>query len=204
MAGADLKPTSLPTGTDRISRWASRHGLTWQPVPDQGWFQAWEPYDTMVSPTRYLNAVTKTYRRGALTFVEPWLADEGFEPIDRALMAFASHPRLLRKVSVRVGESFLTRVAFIESPPPPQVKLGEAAWDDWASTFALSAQDAAVALHSSLRRLLMAWKFAGHLELRPGGLVVHVAGLGPTPESLERLVQFLPALVDCALEAYAS
>ncbi|MBI5532702.1 MAG: hypothetical protein HY898_08315 [Deltaproteobacteria bacterium] len=202
MAGSDPKSTPLPSGTERISRWASRNGLTWQAIPDQGWFQAWEPYDTMVSPSRYLNAVTKTYRRGALTFVEPWLADEGFEPIDRTLLAFASHPRLLRKVSVRVGESFLTRVAFIESPPPPRVKLGDPAWDDWASTFAINAQDAAAALHPSLRKLLMSWKFAGHLELRAGGLVVQVAGLGPTPESLDRLMQFLPGLVDSALEAY--
>jgi hypothetical protein len=190
----------LPSGSDRIARWASRKAFTWQAIPDQGWFQAWEPYDTMVSPSRYINAVSGPYRRGAITFAEPWLADEDSEPIDRTLVAFVSHPRLTAKASARVGEWFLTRVLFIESPPPPRVTLGDSDWDGWAVTFALDQASAAHGFKPSVRRVLRSWGFQGHIELRPGGLVVHVAGLGPTPENLDSLVEFVPRVVDAALD----
>ena len=193
------QPRPLPSGSDRIAHWASRRHFRWQAIPDQAWFQAWEPYDTMVSPQRYLNAVSGPYRRGAITFAEPWLADEDSEPMDRTLLGFVSHPRLIGKASARVGESFLTRVAFLESPPPPKVVLGDEAWDSWAETFAWDGAHAAVVFHPRLRALLQSWQFQGHIEFRPGGLVVHVAGLGPTPENLDRLADFVPRLVDTAL-----
>jgi len=190
----------MPGGTDRIAHWAARNGFAWRPVPEQEWFHAWEPYDTMVSPPRYINSVPRQYRRGAITFVEPWMGDEDTEPIDRTWMAFACHPRLIRKASARVGESFLTRVAFIETPPPPKVLLGDKEWDEWAMTFAVQQSEAQAAFRPQVRQVLRAWKFQGHVELRPGGLILQVAGMGPTPENLEHLAKFAPAVLDAALE----
>jgi hypothetical protein len=100
---------------------------------------------------------------------------------------------------MRVGESFLTRVAFIAGPPPTKVSIGDEAWDRLASTFSVSAEEAARTLAPKLRKMLLAWRFQGHLEFRPGGLVVNVAELRPVPADYERLWQFLGALVNAAL-----
>lgn len=100
---------------------------------------------------------------------------------------------------MRVGEHFLTRVAFIESPPPPRVVLGDALWDAHVTTFAASPREAAAAFHPRLRKLLARRGFQGHLELRAGGLVVHCAGLRPIPEHYDRLLGIVRELVNAAL-----
>jgi hypothetical protein len=114
--------------------------------------------------------------------VEPWYATDDGEPLERALLGFAMHPGITRRAAMRVGEHFMTRVAFLESPSPPQVRIGDALWDEHVTTFAASAEVAAAAFHPRLRKLLAGWGFQGHLELRArGGLVVHWAGLRPIP-----------------------
>jgi hypothetical protein len=110
-------------------------------------------------------------------------------------MAFAVHPGLERRAAMRVGEHFLTRVAYIESAPPPTVQLGDATWDKHVVTLAASRSEAAAAFHRRLRKLLAGWGFQGHLELRPGGLVVHYAGLQPTPEGYDRLLRITREIV---------
>jgi hypothetical protein len=83
------------------------------------------------------------------------------------------------------------------------VQLGDAAWDAWAATFALQPSEAQAAFRPQVRHVLRAWSFQGHIEFRPGGLVMQVAGMGPTPENLEHLVKFVPAVLDAALEERA-
>jgi hypothetical protein len=101
-----------------------------------------------------------------------------------------------------VGEHFLTRVAFLENPPPPKVTIGDELWDSHVATFAASAETAALAFHPRLRKLLAGWGFEGHLELRArGGLVVHYAGLRPTPAHYDRMLSILRDLVNAAIEA---
>lgn len=101
---------------------------------------------------------------------------------------------------MRVGEHFVTRVAFIESPPPPKVTIGDALWDNHVTTFAASGSEAARAFPPRLRSLLASWGFQGHLEVRPGGLAIYVAGLHPAPEQYQRLLsitrEVLHAIVD--------
>src|SRR6185503_8205654 len=107
-----------------------------------------------------------------------------------------------RRAAMRVGEHFLTRVAFLESPPPPRVSVGDKIWDANVATFAASALEASTAFHPRLRKLLAGWGFQGHLELRAGGLVIHQAGLRPTPEDADRLVRVVTEIVNSAI-AYA-
>jgi hypothetical protein len=176
-----------PHGSERIARWAGarRLGYAWR--PDEAWFRRWEPHDTLTAATLFYNSCTANAGRSSVVLVEPWLAAEDMEPLDRTVLAFASHPGLYRRAAMRVGEHFLTRVAFLESPPPPTVTIGEKVWDQHVKTFAASSLEASAAFHPKVRRLLAGWGFAGHIELRPGGLVVHQAGLRPTPEHYERL-----------------
>ncbi len=59
---------------------------------------------------------------------EPWYAEGESEPLERTLLGFAAHPALQRRASMRVGEHFVTRVAFIEALPA-RVTLDDALWD---------------------------------------------------------------------------
>jgi hypothetical protein len=149
----------------------------------------------MVSAAVYFNAVTWSLPGGQATLAEPWLAELGSEPLDRTVLAFVSHPGLSGRAAVRGGEHFNTRVAFLDSPPPPVVELGDPSWDERWVTFAQSAGQAHAALPPKVRQLLGRWRFSGHLELRPGRLVVHFAGTLPSPEHLERLPPAVGELV---------
>jgi hypothetical protein len=185
----------LPPGSEQIAAWARRRRVHLQPLPDDPWFRAWEPFDTMVSASRYYNSVSWPIPGGSVTVAEPWIAPVDSEPLDRTLLTFVSHPIFQRWAAARGGEHFNTRVVFIESAPPPQVSLGDPAWDRFMATFAASAAEAAAAFPLAARNLLRAWGFSGHVEVRPGGLVLHFAGFQPTPDALERLHAGMPELV---------
>jgi hypothetical protein len=165
--------------------------LAYEPTPDEAWFRRWEPHDAIAPPTSFVNSCTwmAAPDPGHIVVVEPWYAADDVEPVDRAIVAFAVHPALRRRAAMRAGEHFLTRVAYIESPPPPTVQIGDPAWDAHVVTLAASGSEGATAFHRTLRKLLSGWGFRGHLELRPGGLVVHYAGLVPTPEGYDRLLR---------------
>ena len=173
----------------RIAAWAQTNGLLWSPYPDERWFRAFEPYDTLSPPAHYLNAVTRVTPHGPYVLVEPWYApDLDSEPLARAIFAYATHPSLVRRASMRVGEHFVTRAAYLESPPPPRVTIGDALWDKHVVTFAASGAEAAAAFPQRLRGLLAGWGFQGHLEMRPGSLVLYMAGLEPVMEHYMRLM----------------
>ena len=61
-------------------------------------------------------------------------------------------------------------------------------------TLAASPAEAARALPPGARQLLLEWRFHGHLEVRPGGLVVHFAHLRPAVAHLDRLFSCVPDL----------
>src|SRR6185503_15784628 len=131
-----------------------------------------------------------------------WYAPDDVDPLQRSVLAFAVHPGLTRRAAMRVGEHFLTRVAFIESAPPPTVKVGDPVWDAHATTFAASSSEATTAFHPRVRKLLSGWGFQGHLEIRPGGLVLYYAGLQPVPEGYDRLLRIVKQLVAKAVAPY--
>jgi hypothetical protein len=62
-------------------------------------------------------------------------------------------------------------------------------------TFAASPSEAAAAFPPGARRLLAEWAFSGHIEVRPGGLVLHFARLRPVPEHYDRIYASLPQLL---------
>ena len=194
-------PLPLPHGSSLIAQWAARNGLRYEAQPAEDWFCRWEPHDTIAPPSGFLNACTwmATPHPGHVVLVEPWYALDNIAPLDRTVIAFASHPSLGPRASVRGGEHFLTRVAFIESLPPPQVTIGDPVWDEHLTTFAASPEIAAKAFHPRLRKLLLGWQFQGHLELRPGGLVLHFAGLRPIQEDYDRLLRIARQVVEKAV-----
>lgn len=191
--------SALPEGAEQLAWLARQKRLTFEPRPNEDWFHAWEPFDTMVSAEHYVNAVSWSMPPGTVTAAEPWLADIAGEPIDRTLLVFVSHPAFTRRAAARAGEHFNTRVAYLESPPPPTVRIGDATWDAQVTTLAASASEAVAALPPGARRLLLSWRFTGHLEVRPGGFVVHFAGTRPTADHLGRLLGTVPELTRALL-----
>ncbi len=194
--------TPLPPGSHAINDWARALRLAYAAYPDEDWFRRWEPHDTLAPPARFFNAVT--WLAGPPTpwgppdhvvVVEPWYAGDDLDPLERSIVAFAVHPSFRRRAAMRVGEHFLTRVAFLESPPPPKVEIGDPLWDANVTTFAASSNEAAAAFHPRLRKLLAGWGFKGHIELRPGGVVVHYAGLSPIPDGYDRLFRMTREIV---------
>lgn len=180
-------PPPLPPGSDRIAAWARAQRFKYEALPAPDWFRAWEPYDTMTSPEGWFNSVSWSLPPGGVTLAEPWLAPLDSEPLARTVMIFVIHPGFRRRAATRGGEHFNTRVAFFENPPPPRVEIGDPEWDAHMATFAASGSEAAAAFPPAVRRLLARWGFAGHMEVRPGGLVVHFAGMSPVPEQLAGL-----------------
>jgi hypothetical protein len=155
----------------------------------------------MVSPTAYYNACSWPAPPGSVTLVEPYTEDEDslVAPIDRTVIGFASHPGLRHSASMRAGEHFITRTQILIDPPPPLVEIGDPVWDQHVVTRASSVQEARAAFTTSLRDLLRGWGFTGHIELRPGGAIVHQAGLWPNPQGYEQLSRTLPQIVQAAL-----
>jgi len=195
-----VAPPARSLGAERIAFWANANGYLWSPFPNETWLRAWEPYDTISPPGQYLHAVTRTSPHGPYVLAEPWYAqDLDSEPLERTILAYATHPSLVRRAAMRVGEHFVTRVAYIESPPPPQVKIGDALWDQHVTTYAASPSEAAAAFPQRLRSMLASWGFQGHLEMRPGGLVVWMAGFRPVPEHYQRLLDAAREIVHAAV-----
>ncbi|MEB2311904.1 MAG: hypothetical protein OZ921_19720 [Sorangiineae bacterium] len=185
----------LPPGSERIGDWARRRGFSWSPVPALEWFRAWEPYDTMTSPESWFSSVSWPLRAGGVVVAEPWYAAPDAEPLARTMVIFVVHSGFRRRAAARSGEHFNTRVAYLENPPPPTVTLGDPTWDRHLTTFAASSSEAAAAFPLAARQLLARWGFAGHLEVRPGGLVVNFSLIQPAPEQLDGLPQSVPELV---------
>jgi hypothetical protein len=190
-------PPRLPLGSNAIAAWANQARLGYEPLPDEDWFRRWEPHDAIAPPGLFFNSCTwlAAPDAGHIVVVEPWYAPEDSDPLDRAVVAFAVHPGLRRRAAMRVGEHFLTRVVYLESPPPPTVHIGDPLWDQHVVTLAASPSEAASGFHPRLRKLLVGWGFQGHLELRPGGLVVYYAGLKPIPEGYDRLLRITREIV---------
>jgi hypothetical protein len=149
----------------------------------------------MTCPDAYYDAVTVPVAGGSATLVEPWYAPPELEPLGRAILVFVQHAAFSRRAAARSGEHFNTRVAYLESPPPPEVRVADARWDERFTTRAASPLEADVAFPKGARQLLLDWNFTGHVEVRPGGLVLHPAATAPVPEHLARLVSALPTLV---------
>jgi hypothetical protein len=188
----------LPPGFDEIARWARSRRLGYEARPDEAWFRRWEPHDNIAPPSRFINACTWVKPPGHVVLVEPWYAPDDGEPLERTVIAFAAHPIFMRRAAIRVGEHFLTRVAYLESAPPPQVKIGDRLWDENVTTFAASPREADAAFPPRLRRLLAGWGFRGHLEIRPAGLVLYCAGQAPTASDYDRLLWTVRQIVEAA------
>jgi hypothetical protein len=186
---------ALPEGSAEVAAWARSRRFRLEAWPNQGWFEAWEPFDTMVAAEAWFNSVSWSVPPGSATIAEPWHAPLDSEPVERTALLLVSHPGLVRRAAARGGEHFNTRVTYLESPPMPTVQVGDPAWDAHMITLAASPAEAAAAFPRGARRLLESWKFAGHIEVRPGGLVVHFAGTRPVPAHLDRLVDAVGPLL---------
>lgn len=184
-----------PPGSEAIASWAVSQLIAYDAHPALDWFRAWEPFDTLLAADHWFDATSWAIRRAAVTLAEPWYAEPGSEPLGRCTIAFVAHPRFERRAAARGGEHFNTRVVYVASPPPPRVELGDPRWDAHVMTLAASPSEALAALPDAARRVLESWAFTGHLEIRPGGLVLHLARLGAGVEARVELQRGLPELL---------
>ena len=185
----------LPEGSERIAHWARMRGLAYQGHPNEEWFRAWEPFDTMNSGTVYFNSVSFAQGNTHVTLAEPWMAPEDTEPLDRTVLAFVSDQRFRLRAAARGGEHFNTRVSFLENAKMPTVSIGDPHWDKHMATFAASPSEADRAFPLGMRQALAHMGFSGHIEVRPGGMVLHFAGTKPTPEHYENLAGTIPKIM---------
>jgi hypothetical protein len=192
--------SALPPGSEQIDAWARLCGFPYRGFLEEAWFRAWEPFWVLISPLRYLNAVQAVVGRSQVILAEPWYADDGFLPERRSLFAFVSHPGLRYRAAARIGASSLTRVAFLGELRPTEQSTGDVEWDNLALTYAASPLDAVRAFTPSLRKLLLGWGFAGHLELKHGGLLLHLEDAQPVPYDLERVLRWIPMVLEKALK----
>lgn len=195
-----LEQRPLPPGSDTLAAWARARGYTFHPTPAATWYRAWEPLETLVSPQCYFGALQMPMGPAQVVLAEPWCAVGDEEPLGRGVWAFITHPALRYRAAARVGANHMTRVSYIGVPRPLQQHTGDPAWDDVAVTFAATQLDAARALTPSLRKLLLGWSFEGHIEVKPGGMLFHLARVLPTPEGYEHLLAWAPMLIDKALK----
>ena len=180
----------VPQGSEALRYYAKRSGYAYEARPGEDFFRRFEPHDTLVSPEAFYNAVTaRAPWGGSVTLVEPWTAGEGLTPIERTVLAFAIADGLKARGAMRVGEPYLTRVAFLESAPPKRVTLGDPAWDEHVTTFAATEDEALRAFPPSVRRFLRRRGFVGQIEMRPGGFVLHEAERGPSPDDYEAVLR---------------
>jgi hypothetical protein len=193
-------PISIPPGSEQIAAWARSRGFPFTATPEPAWYRAWEPFFTLVSPAAYFSAVRCTAAQSTVVLVEPWCAVGDAEPLGRTVLAFVSHPQLRHRAAARAGGSHMTRVSFLGESRPQEQQTGDSAWDDLAVTYASSPLEAVRALTPSLRKLLLGWNFQGHIELKPGGLVLHVADALPRPADYERVLGWIPMVLDKALK----
>lgn len=189
-----------PAGTDQFVAWVKHKGWPYQLWPDLTWYSSWEPFETIVAPSRYFNAVQVPIQGAHAVVVEPWNALGDITPLGRTLLAFVEHPGLFYRASCRTGGSYLTRVAYLDGSKPIRQFVGDPEWDDSIETFADSPLDAARALTPSLRKLLLSWHFEGHLEIRKGRLMLHVADVEPSAGDYSRLAAWLPTVLEKALK----
>ena len=179
-----------PPGSHAVARWAGTRRYPFQFTPDDAWYRAWEPFDTLVAPARYVNAVAANVRRAQLVIVEPWMAYGDDAPVGRTLFAFVRHPRVRGRASLHLGRSHVTRVTFLHSPPPPKQRLGDDVLDRAAVVYAPTAAEVPLAFPPALLAYLRAMLFEGHLEVRYGGFVLHRTGVEPSPAGYESLLEF--------------
>ena len=59
--------------------------------------------------------------------------------------------------------------------------------------------EAQAAFTPTLRTLLRRWGFQGHLELKPGGLLLYFVDLKATPDHYDAMMQRIPMVVNAAL-----
>jgi hypothetical protein len=177
-----------PPGSQAVARWAAGRRYAFQLAPDDAWYRSWEPLDTLLAPARYVNAVATSVRRAQLVVVEPWMAYGDDAPLARSLFAFVSHPRVRGRASMHVGQSHVTRVTFLHSPPPPKQRFGDGAFDEVAVAYAPAPGEMALAFPPTLLAFLRSSSFEGHLEVRYGGFVLYRTGLAPTPAGYEAVL----------------
>ena len=118
-------------------------------------------------PARFFNACTWLARPdpGHVVVVEPWYALDELTPRSR-LSSLPGAPRPRHRAAMRAAEHFVTRVAFIESLPPPEV---DSASRPGTRTRRRSPRrpGGGGRLPPPPAQLLAGWAFRGHLELRP-------------------------------------
>lgn len=193
--------TFVPPGVSEVGAWARRAGLSFEARPLPDWYRRWEPFDVLVAPERYFGAVGYALGSSAVAIAEPWPSEGEAEPLGRDLLAFVADARFSFRAAARVGPgTHLTRVSFLTSAKPTEQTTGDTEWDHVAVTYARTPLDAVRGVGPSLRKLLLGWNFQGHIEVRPGGMIVHAAGIEPTPRGYETLRAWLPPIVEKALK----
>ncbi len=176
-----------------IAQYAAQRGLRYEPDADERWLRAWEPYTTLKTPTGYEHALYATGSGGSLTLARFSVPTEVMSPsggvaqVDAAAwICIAQDVRIEATAAMTndPGRIFAENIDLIAMKRRP---TGDPVFDRTFATFAPTANDLALAVTPSLRKLLLSWNVPVHAELRKGGFVVAPVSLGADPTSLSWL-----------------
>lgn len=191
-----------------IAARAARSGLRYEPDPDDRWLRAWEPYVTLKTPIRYEHALHATGHEGSLSLARmmveaPWRVggeDRTYTP--SCWIALAQDARVVGDAACAcdVGGAFAEEPGLVRFP---RVFTGDTTFDRTFATFARH-RDAAAQVGPSLRRLLLGWRIALHVELRPGSFILSPVMLPFDPPSLDWFLEAIYLFGDKAAKAALS
>lgn len=169
------------TAVPWIQAFAAQRGLRYEADADERWLRAWEPYTTLRVPIRYEHALHATGGTGSVSIARavvelprpaqlpPGITSTSYEV--GTWIAIVQDERMGAKAATTsdfagvFGEP-LEIATMVRRP------TGDGPFDHVFASFAESADDLAVALTPSVRKLLLGWRVPLHAELRPGGFVL--------------------------------
>ncbi len=187
---------SGPGPAPLFASFAARRGLRYEPVADERWLRAWEPYATLKVPLRYEHVLQATGELGSMTIARMVQLVEthyGGQPRVHEAAAWIAIVQDERLVGVAAATSD-ARSPFAE--PLDLVTMarratGDVAFDAAFAAFAATAEDCARAIGPSLRKLVLSWRAPLHFEVRKGGFVLAPVALAVDEAALSWFVDAL-------------
>jgi len=180
----------MPGALYWIDAFARSRGLRYEPDADERWLRAWEPYTTLKVPFRYEHALHATGGTGSISIARAVLevpAPRSSQPMPAyevgSWIAIVQDVRIKVKSAVTsdFGSPFAETLDLVSMP---RLATGDGAFDNVFASFAATAEDLAIGITPSVRRLLLSWRVPVHAETRVGGFILAPVSLRPDERGL--------------------
>src|SRR5262249_26323112 len=154
-----------------VAAYAARKGFKYQPDADERWIRAWEPYATLKTPHRYEHVLESTGELGSITIARFVVGTPVRGPnnawVDGEAAGWIAITQDMRLNARAATTSDGTRVygESLDLVTLPRRATGDPVFDRIYASFAQSDDELTRAITPSVRRLLLGWQTALHLEI---------------------------------------